>query len=65
MLTKKISNIEISFDEQARCKVLSSEKLSPYADFILADWPEGTDHWIWVLLSDDEEILDWVWACQD
>lgn len=61
----RISNIEISFEEQAKTKVMNDERLKPYADFILADWPEGTEHWIWVLLSDDDEILDWVHNCQN
>lgn len=48
--------------EQAQIKVKYSESLSKYADKILADWPEGDEHWRWVLDASDEEIIEWAEA---
>ena len=45
--------------EQAKNKVENSATLSLYSEFILADWPEGEDHWQWVVDSDEDEILEW------
>lgn len=55
---------EKSLYEQARNKVESSKALSEQEDFILADWPEGDEHWIWVIETDEDEILDWAKAGQ-
>ncbi len=33
-----------------------------YEAFILADWPEGDDHWRWVIDAPVEEIASWVEA---
>lgn len=48
---------------EAERRVHYDESLLPYANTILADWPEGDDHWRWVIESDTEEILDWVQMC--
>ena len=48
--------------EEAKARVEDNPKLSPHADFILADWPEGDDHWEWVVTTPEQEILDWVEA---
>ena len=46
--------------EEAKARVENSPRLAPHADFILADWPEGEEHWEWVALALENEILDWV-----
>jgi hypothetical protein len=48
----------------AERRVRNSARLAPHADFILADWPEGNEHWNWVINADEQEILDWVEAGQ-
>ena len=48
--------------EKAKVRVEYMENLAPHADFILADWPEGDDHWRWVVTAPEQEILDWVEA---
>ena len=48
--------------EKAKARVEDSPKLSVHADFILADWSEGNDHWEWVVTASEKEILDWVEA---
>jgi hypothetical protein len=50
------------FYAQAEARVIASEKLAPHAEFILADWPEGDEHFIWVRDASEQEILDWVEA---
>lgn len=47
---------------QAKFRVDHSDILAPHSDFILADWPEGNEHWRWVLEASEEEILNWVEA---
>lgn len=46
--------------KQAKSKIMHSESLSRYVDFILADWPEGDAHLRWVIESTENEILEWV-----
>ena len=29
------------------------------ADYCLGDWPEGTDHLVWLLTDSRQAILDW------
>jgi len=31
-------------------------------EFCLADWPDGEEHWRWLLTADRSEIEDWVAA---
>ena len=30
--------------------------------FCLADWPEGDEHWRWLLTATEQEIRDWAAA---
>lgn len=46
--------------EQAEERVNSDPLLKPHAEFILADWPEGDEHWNWIINATIEEILDWI-----
>jgi hypothetical protein len=48
--------------EQARERVQHTPELAPHEEFILADWPEGDDHWRWVIDAPVEEIASWVEA---
>ena len=48
--------------EKAKARVEDSPKLILHSDFILADWPEGDEHWAWVVQATEQEILDWVEA---
>ena len=52
-----------SLYERARNRVMDSEALRPYTDFILADWPEGDEHWQWVIHTSEAEILEWIGLC--
>jgi transcriptional regulator with XRE-family HTH domain len=52
----------IVFEEEAKARVEDSPRLAPHADFILADWSEGEDHWRWVCTASEKEIIDWVEA---
>jgi hypothetical protein len=45
---------------QAKNRVMINSTLASHADFILADWPEGDEHWRWVISAPIDEILDWV-----
>jgi len=44
--------------EQASDRVHNSERLAPHADFILANWNEGEEHWDWICTAREEEILE-------
>lgn len=46
-------------------RVQKSPRLFPYADIILQDWPEGDDHWRWVIRGRVSEIEEWARDCQD
>lgn len=45
--------------DRAEQRVNNSPKLMPYHDTIMYDWPEGNEHWRWVLTAHVEEISDW------
>lgn len=45
--------------DQARERVENSLALVEYADIILYDWPEGDEHWQWVIDTEEGEILSW------
>jgi len=47
---------------EARSRVEADEQLAPYADTILADFPEGDDHWQWVIDARTDEIVAWAKA---
>lgn len=51
-----------SLREQAEARVDGSAALSAHKDFIMADWPEGVEHWKWVLAASEAEIVDWAQA---
>ena len=48
----------------ARDRVQNSDALAAHEDFILTDWPEGDDHWRWVITATESEIVDWAVAGQ-
>jgi len=48
--------------DTARERVRNTPKLAPHEEFILADWPEGDEHWQWVAEAPVEEIVSWVEA---
>jgi len=45
-------------------RVVNSAALAPHSDFILTDWPEGDEHWQWVITAPEAEIIDWAEAGQ-
>ena len=47
---------------EARFRVDADEQLAPYADTILDDFPEGDDHWQWVIDAPTDEIVAWAKA---
>ena len=48
--------------DAARTRVQDTSALAAHADFILADWPEGDDHWQWVATAPVAEVVDWAEA---
>jgi hypothetical protein len=44
---------------QAQERVLASPQLKPYAEVLLADWPEAETHWQWVLTASEDELVAW------
>jgi len=48
-----------SLRETAERRVNASPKLSQYRDTIMYDWPEGNEHWRWVINAPVTEIVDW------
>lgn len=48
-----------SLRTQAEQRVNASPKLSQYRAVIMADWPEGKEHWRWVLKAPVSEIVEW------
>lgn len=53
---------EVTLYDRAAARVDASPALAPHRDFILADWPEGDDHWRWVATATERDILSWVEA---
>jgi len=51
--------------DMARDRVRGSETLAAHEEFILADWPEGADHWCWVITAPVSEIISWAEAGQE
>ena len=51
-----------SLREQAAARVDASPALSAHREFIMADWPEGREHWRWVLTAPVREIIEWAEA---
>lgn len=53
-----------SLYDRALVRVRKSRQLSQYESFIMADWPEGDNHWRWILTASVREIVDWAVAGQ-
>jgi len=45
--------------DRAERRVNNSPRLSQHHDTIMYDWPEGNDHWRWILTARVGEIVDW------
>jgi len=45
--------------EQALKRAQNTEELREYEDTIMYDWPEGDEHWEWVVKATITEIVDW------
>ena len=43
----------------AQLRVDNSPELQKYETIIMYDWPEGDEHWNWVLTEKIELILEW------
>lgn len=48
--------------ELAERRVQDTPSLAMHRAFIMADWPEGDEHWEWLATAPIEEIVDWVAA---
>lgn len=48
-----------SLRDRAEQRVSDSPKLRPHRDIIMHDWPEGNEHWRWILTARIGEIVDW------
>jgi hypothetical protein len=46
----------------AERRVDDEPELGAHRDYILYDWPEGDEHWMWVATAPTAEILQWVAA---
>jgi len=47
---------------EAESRVLADDRLAPFAETILADYPQGDEHWQWVIDADVGEIIGWAEA---
>jgi len=59
---REIEMSKLSNYDRAANKVAGDPDLAAHSDFILADWPEGDEHWTWVIKASKREILEWVEA---
>jgi hypothetical protein len=41
-------------------RINQTAALQPYREHLLADWPEGKEHYLWVAEAPIGEILSWV-----
>ena len=48
--------------EQAKSRMDDMNFTNEQMDFIFADWPEGNEHYKWLLSTTKEEIEDWIEA---
>lgn len=52
----------LTLRERAAARVDSSPTLAQYRNIIMADWPEGAEHWRWVIRAPVAEIIEWAEA---
>jgi hypothetical protein len=45
--------------DDARARVDATPELDAHRATILADWPEGAEHWEWVCTAPVDEIVNW------
>jgi hypothetical protein len=50
--------------EDARARVDATPELDAHRQVILANWPEGEEHWGWVCSAPVHEIVDWAEAVE-
>ena len=53
-----------SLRELAERRVDAAPELAAHKEFIMADWPEGREHWTWVINAPVAEIAEWAEAGQ-
>ena len=51
-----------SLRELAERRVIDTPELNDHKEFIMTDWPEGAEHWRWVINAPVAEIVEWVRA---
>lgn len=56
-IIKKERQMFTTADAQAR--INETPALQPHTAVIMADWPEGAEHWEWVATAPEAEIVDW------
>lgn len=49
---------------RAERRVIDTPELSAHKEFIMTDWPEGREHWMWVMSAPVAEIVEWAEAGQ-
>jgi len=54
--------VKKSLEERARERVDELGFTETQKEFIFADWPEGDEHFIWLLTATRDEIESWVEA---
>jgi hypothetical protein len=59
------ANVTTALYDRASARVEIESELWPYKDTILADWPEGDEHWHWVAEASTNEILTWAEIVQE
>jgi hypothetical protein len=50
---------EMTLYEQAHERVVNTPELEPFAEVIFADWPEGDEHYQWIIETPVDEIVEW------
>jgi hypothetical protein len=45
--------------DQAQARVDSDPRLKAHEETILYDWPEGDEHWSWIVSASVEDIVNW------
>lgn len=53
---------EVSDYDRAVYRVRHDEQLAKFESYILADWPEGEEHFRWVATATKRELLSWIRA---
>lgn len=51
--------VQSEIEQQARDRINAMGFTQQQLDFIFADWPEGDEHFAWLLTASRDEIINW------